>query len=134
MNVEYTSDMETTLDEIASGTKTKVDALKDFYNLFEKEIANAYEKMPVVKKAAITNGQLCPKCGKELVLRKGKYGSFYACSGYPTCKYILKEEPQQDEQQRLCPKCKTGHLVVRKSRYGSFHACSNYPKCDYVEK
>ncbi len=134
MNVEYTSDMETTLDEIASGTKTKVDALKDFYNLFEKEIANAYEKMPVVKKAAITNGQLCPKCGKELVLRKGKYGSFYACSGYPTCKYILKEEPQQDEQQRPCPKCKTGHLVVRKSRYGSFHACSNYPKCDYVEK
>lgn len=133
MNVEYTSQMETTLDEIASGHKEKVDALSDFYQLFEKEIEEAYKTMPIVKKELQTNGQLCPHCGKELVLRKGRYGSFYACSGYPNCKYILKEEIKEEEQ-RECPKCHEGHLVVRRSRYGSFYACSNYPKCDYIEK
>ena len=52
--------------------------------------------MPVVKKELQTNGQVCPKCGKPLVLRKGKYGNFYACSGYPNCKFILKEENSVD--------------------------------------
>ena len=123
--------METTLDEIATGQKDKVTVLKEFYQPFEKEVEEAYEKMPVVKKELQTNGQVCPKCGKPLVLRKGKYGNFYACSGYPNCKFILKEENSVD---RECPLCHTGHLVVRKSRYGSFLACSNYPKCTYTEK
>ena len=131
MDVEYTSQMETTLDEIATGQKDKVTVLQDFYQPFEKEVEKAYETMPVIKKELQTNGQLCPKCGKELVLRKGRYGNFYACSGYPNCKYILKEENPID---RECPLCHTGHLVIRKSRYGSFLACSNYPKCKYTEK
>lgn len=134
MDVEYTSQMETKLDEIANGENDKLSTLSNFYKVFEKDIEAAYENMEVVKKEPQTNGQLCPNCGKPLVLRKGRYGSFYACSGYPECKYILKETPIEETEVRPCPKCHTGHLVVRKSRYGSFYACSNYPKCNYVEK
>ncbi len=133
MNVEYTSQMETKLDEIANGNADELTTLTDFYAPFEKDVEVAYKDMEVVKKELQTNGEVCPNCGKPLVLRKGRYGSFYACSGYPTCKYILKETPKEEEL-RPCPVCKTGHLVLRKSRYGSFYACSNYPKCNYIEK
>ena len=67
MDVEYTSQMETTLDEIATGQKDTVTVLKEFYQPFEKEVEEAYEKMPVVKKELQTNGKVCPKCGKPLV-------------------------------------------------------------------
>lgn len=79
-------------------------------------------------------GLVCPKCGKELVYRSGKYGEFMACSGYPECKYIHQEEKKVPENAKVCPKCGKGHLVVRRSKYGSFLACNQYPSCDYMEK
>lgn len=130
INVEYTSQMETKLDEIALGELDKVDALNDFYQLFDKHIKDAYLNMEehIIPKATID--VKCPNCGKDLVQRHGRYGSFYACSGYPECKYIYKEEKAGKE----CPKCHEGHLVMKKGKYGSFYACSNYPKCEYIEK
>ena len=71
-----------------------------------------------------------------MVMKKGRYGSFLACSNYPECKTIksLKEKAKPEPTGELCPEC--GHeLVRRKSRYGTtFVGCSNYPKCKYIKK
>ena len=76
----------------------------------------------------------CPECGKPLVEKRGHYGPFIACSGYPDCKYIAKKEKEKPEHiGRQCPKCGS-ELLKRKSRYGTyFISCSAYPKCKYTE-
>ena len=80
------------------------------------------------KNKAKETGEICPSCGSPLVLRKGKYGTFTACSNYPTCKYIKKEEKEVKEICK-CPKC-NGNIIEKKTRKGkTFYGCSNYPKC-----
>jgi len=81
------------------------------------------------KAAPKTTGEMCPECGNELVIRKGKYGEFTACSNYPTCKYIKKEE-KIITTICDCPKC-DGHIIEKKTRRGKiFYGCDKYPKCD----
>ena len=83
------------------------------------------------KKAPEKTGETCPECGADLVIRKGRYGAFTACSNYPECKYIKKEEPKIVEIMP-CPKC-DGKIVLKKTRKGkNFYGCSNYPKCDFA--
>ena len=74
---------------------------------------------------------MCPKCNSPLVIRKGKFGEFTACSNYPKCKYIKEEEPALLDEE--CPEC-GNKLSIRHGRYGKFTACSNYPKCKYIKK
>ncbi len=129
VNVEYTSAMETDLDEIAEHEKDNVKVLKDFYNKFEPMVEEAFDKME--KKEAEKTGEICPECGSDLVIRNGKFGKFTACSNYPTCKYIKKEERQVKELAD-CPKC-NGKIVEKRTRKGkNFYGCSNYPKCDFA--
>ena len=126
INTEYTSEMETDLDEIAEGHMVWNQVLSDFYQLFEPRVKNAFEHME--KKAAEATGDVCPECGSPLVKRKGKYGEFVACSNYPTCKYIQKEEVEVKEICK-CPNC-DGMIVEKKSRKGKiFYGCNHYPKC-----
>ena len=127
INVEYTSNMENELDEIADGKIDYVSVLRKFYDLFEPRVKNAFKEME--KKPAEETGEMCPECGSPLVKRKGKYGEFVACSNYPTCKYIQKEE-KHEEVIMDCPVCKKGQIVERKTRTGKiFWGCNNYPKC-----
>ena len=80
------------------------------------------------KKAPEETGEVCPNCGNPLVVRKGKYGEFVACSNYPECKYIKKEEATVVEICD-CPNC-DGKIIERKSRKGKlFYGCNHYPKC-----
>ena len=80
----------------------------------------------------------CPQCGKNLIKRKGRYGEFIACEGYPKCKYSRKIEGTAKEKKPLlstgvkCPSCGTGEIVERFSRRGKFYGCTNYPKCGFV--
>lgn len=129
VNVEYTSAMETDLDKIAESDADNVKVLREFYDKFEPCVEEAFDKME--KKEAEKTGETCPECGSDLVIRNGRYGKFTACSNYPTCKYIKKEE-QQIEELALCPKC-DGKIVAKKTRKGKyFYGCTNYPKCDYA--
>ena len=81
------------------------------------------------KTPAKETGEVCPDCGSPLVIRKGKYGEFVACSNYPKCKYIQKED-KHEEVIMDCPICKRGQIVERKTRTGKiFWGCNNYPKC-----
>ena len=126
INVEYTAAMEEDLDKVAEGNKDSIKILKDFYNQFEPEVEAAFKNME--KKKAEETGEVCPECGSPLVIRKGRYGEFTACSNYPTCKYIKKEE-KEIKVICKCPKCGSD-IVEKTTRKGKvFYGCSNYPKC-----
>ena len=127
INVEYTANMESDLDKIADGNEIWYELLKKFYNDFEPLVETAMKNME--KEAPKLAGETCPVCGKELVIRKGKYGEFTACSGYPECKYIKKEEKKIVEVCD-CPNC-DGKIIEKKTKRGKiFYGCSNYPKCN----
>ena len=129
VNVKYTANMEHELDEIADEKLDNIKVLKEFYDKFEPLVEVAFKEME--KKAPEKTGETCPECGADLVIRKGRYGTFTACSNYPECKYIKKEEPKIVEIMP-CPKC-DGKIVLKKTRKGkNFYGCSNYPKCDFA--
>lgn len=127
INVEYTANMETDLDLIAEENKDNIKILKDFYNEFEPLVESAFTKME--KASPKETGETCPNCNSPLVVRKGKFGEFVACSNYPECKYIKKEEKVKTVICK-CPKC-DGDIVEKKTRRGKiFYGCDKYPKCD----
>lgn len=130
INVDYTRDMEEDLDKIADGKLNYLTLLERFYNDFEPKVKDAFSHME--KKAAEQTGELCPKCGNPLVIKKSRYGEFVACSNYPECKYIKQEEKEKPKEIMPCPKC-GGTIVEKKSRKGkTFYGCNNYPKCDFA--
>ncbi len=94
-----------------------------------KNIKNFVRKngeITIVNNEPVFTDEKCPECGNPLVLRKGRFGEFTACSNYPKCKYIKKDPLLK------CPSCKTGDIVKKKSVKGSFHACTNYPECKFI--
>ena len=129
INVEYTAAMETDLDIIADGKLDEVKVLRDFYDVFEPEVKKAFGEMEKAKPKS--TGEVCPNCGSDLVIRKGRFGEFTACSNYPECKYIKKKE-QTTVEIMDCPKC-NGKIIEKKTKKGKiFYGCNNYPKCDYA--
>ena len=126
INVEYTANMESDLDKISEGKVNYINTLRNFYNEFEPSVKKAFDAMP--KKEAQETGETCPDCGSPLVLRKGRYGTFTACSNYPTCKYI-KNEPKEVIEICDCPEC-DGKIIEKKSKKGKiFYGCNHFPKC-----
>ena len=127
INVEYTAKMEEDLDKIAEGNKVWYELLESFYKDFEPEVENAFDKME--KKEDEQTGEVCPNCGKPMVIKTGRYGKFEACSGYPECKYIKPKEKAPVVEVCDCPKC-GGKIVERKTKKGKiFYGCGNFPKC-----
>ena len=127
VNVKYTANMEKELDEIALNQIDNIEVLKNFYNDFEPLVEDAFKNM--TKKEAEATGEKCPECGGDLVIRNGKYGKFTACSNYPNCKYIKKDEVEIKVVSK-CLKC-GGDIIEKKTRKGKiFYGCKNYPKCD----
>ena len=129
INVKYTAKMENDLDKIADGNLLWYNLLGEFYKEFEPLLTKAFSNME--KKEAEKTGELCPNCGNPLVIRTGKYGKFTACSNYPTCKYVKKEEKTTVEVCK-CPEC-DGMIVEKRTKKGKiFYGCNNYPKCKYA--
>ncbi len=129
MDVGFTARMESDLDEIASGKKEWVEALREFYGPFARQVEKARKEMPVRKKDPEPIGRACPQCGKDLVIRYGRYGKFISCSGFPECRYT---EPWLEKIGVACPK-DGGDLVERRTRKGRvFYGCANYPECDFT--
>ena len=131
INIKFTADMENELDDIASKERTWPSVIKDFYVPFDKDLQQALKTAEKVKLADEPTGDLCPKCGKPLIVKTGRFGKFIACSGYPQCKYT------QSFQVKLGVKCPKpdcgGDLIQRISKKKrTFYGCSNYPKCDFI--
>lgn len=134
INVEYTSTMETQLDQVAENHMDQLTLLKSFYAMFEPLLTQANATME--KLQPTKTGEICPVCGNELVERIGRFGKFVSCSNYPTCKYVKREEgdkAQPEPTGESCPTCGKP-LVKRVGRFGPFVACSDYPTCKYVVK
>ena len=127
INVEYTANMESDLDKIAEDKEDNIKVLHEFYDSFEPLVEKAFGEME--KNKAEETGEFCPECGNPLVIRKGKFGEFTACSNYPACKYVKKEVKEVKELAK-CPLC-GGSIVEKKSKRGKvFYGCSNFPKCN----
>ena len=129
VDYNFTARMEEDLDKIADGEAEWVKVMDEFYGPFSKQVEKAQEDMPVVKSGPEPIGRNCPECGKELVIRYGRYGKFISCSGFPECRYT---EPWLEKIGVTCPK-DGGDLVERKTRKGrTFFGCNNYPECDFT--
>lgn len=133
INVKYTAEMETTLDNIAEGKAVWYDELREFYDRFVPLVENARDNM--VKLYPKLTDEFCPVCGLPLYIRRGPFGEFTACSGYPHCKYIKKKEKAEPISTGIkCPVCGEGEIVERvsgrgRSRGVKFYACNRYPEC-----
>jgi len=129
VDIEFTARMEDELDEIAHKNRDWVHVIQDFYTPFEKSLQNASRLMEKVKLADELTEEICPQCGKPLVIKTGRYGKFIACSGYPKCKYT---KPFLIKIGVNCPQCGS-ELVERLSRKKrTFYGCSNYPNCHFA--
>ncbi len=129
INVKYTAQMETSLDNVAEGKEVWNKLLSDFYQSFEPMVENAFDKME--KKEPELAGEDCPECGSPMVVKNGKYGSFVACSNFPKCKHI-KTTKKEKIAITKCPKCE-GTIIEKTTKRGKiFYGCDAYPKCDYA--
>ncbi len=121
MDIKFTARMEDKLDDIGNGETDWQRLIADFYKPFEKQLD-----------ASKLTDVICDKCGANMIINTGKYGNYYACSNYPSCKNIVPVNVKTAiPTDKLCPKC-GGIVVEREGKFGKFLACSNYPKCKYT--
>jgi DNA topoisomerase-1 len=129
VDYQFTARMEEDLDKISTGEAEWVKVMDEFYGPFSKKVEKAQEDMPVVKSGPEPIGRDCPKCGRDLVVRYGRFGKFISCSGFPECRHT---EPWLEKIGVTCPQ-DGGDLVERKTRKGrTFFGCNNYPECDFT--
>lgn len=131
VNVTYTSKMEDDLDKIDSGDENYIDMIRLYYNDFEAPLEQAKKDMQGVKiklKEEETD-EICEKCGRNMVIKVGRFGKFLACPGYPECK---NTKPLVYKTKAKCPEC-GGEVIEKKTKRGtSFYGCSNYPNCNFM--
>ncbi|MCK9216577.1 MAG: type I DNA topoisomerase [Firmicutes bacterium] len=129
INVEFTAGMEKELDDVAEGEKEWIDLIKRFYPPFEAVLKKAEESIGKIKIEDEVSDEICELCGRNMVIKMGRFGKFLACPGFPDCK---NTKPILKTIGIKCPICK-GDLVVRKTKKRRlFYGCSNYPKCEFV--
>ncbi len=138
MDYDFTAALEHKLDDVEEGSEDWLKLVQNFWEDFSKALDAAHENMERTKAAPEPTGKPCPQCGKELVIRAGRYGKFLSCSNYPECRYTenldeAEGEAEQPEALGVCPQC-GANLVRKRGRYGPFVACSNYPECKFILK
>jgi len=129
VNLNFTAQMESDLDDVAEGGRAWVDVIDEFYKKFEPQLKKAQAEIPVTKTELEKVGRACPLCGSELVIRWGRFGKFISCSTFPECRHT---EPLLQKIGVICPD-DGGDLVERKTRKGRvFYGCANYPTCGFT--
>ena len=129
MEVDFTADMESQLDQIEEGNAEWKHVVEEFYSPLEEAIKTALENIEKVNMDEETD-EICELCGSNMVIKYGRFGKFMACKNYPECK---NTKPIVSKIGVKCPKCKEGDIIMRKSKKKKvFYGCSNYPDCDFV--
>ena len=129
VDLEFTASMEGKLDRVAVGNEDWVNVLRKFYGPFKDELEAAEKKLPKLEVKDEPTDEICPNCGRPMVIKTGRFGRFISCTGYPECKTT---RPILKDTGAKCPK-DGGMIVERKSRKGRiFYGCANYPTCDFV--
>jgi DNA topoisomerase I len=137
-DVKYTARMEQELDEIEDGKIDWRTSMAEFYEKFDHDLKHAEEHMTDIKRMEKPTDLICEKCGKPLVIKWGKHGSFIACTGYPDCTYtreltvdlpdVDKVDLTEQGDEEYCENCGRP-MVLKKGRFGTFFACTGYPDC-----
>jgi DNA topoisomerase-1 len=137
VDIEFTANMEKELDEIAGGKDTWQKTIADFYGPFAKNLKEKYSEIPK-ENLDIQTDKVCPKCAKPMVEKMGRFGRFYACTGFPECKHTESMVTSGASAKAIsidmkCPKCNQGQVVVKKTKRGKiFYGCDTYPTCDFA--
>ncbi|MFM1620407.1 type I DNA topoisomerase [Streptococcus mutans] len=130
VDVKFTAEMESKLDEVEVGKEEWQKVIDQFYKPFEKEVIKAEEQMEKIQIKDEPAGFDCDVCGHPMVIKLGRYGKFYACSNFPDChntKAITKEIGV------ICPICQKGQVIERKTKRNRiFYGCDRYPDCDFT--
>ena len=121
VDLDFTARMEKELDQIAQGELGWQETLQEFYTPFAQTLKYELEK----------TAEKCPQCGNPLVVKRGRFGYFLACSGFPDCRYsqpLSQQAAEPEETGEKCPQCDRP-MVIKRGRFGKFLACSGYPDC-----
>ncbi|MCA1059179.1 type I DNA topoisomerase [Rossellomorea aquimaris] len=130
IDVEFTANMERSLDDIEDGNVKWKKIIDRFYQDFEKHLERAENEMEKIEIRDEPAGEDCEECGHPMVIKMGRYGKFMACSNFPDCR---NTKPIVKEIGVKCPKCEKGNIIERKSKKKRiFYGCDQYPECDFL--
>jgi DNA topoisomerase-1 len=129
VDVEFTAQMENQLDFVEEGKKNWRDILLEFYPQFEENLKKADATIEEVKIPDEETDVVCEKCGRNMVIKSGRFGKFLACPGFPECK---NTKPIVEEAGVTCPKCGSSVLIKKTRRGRKYLGCSNYPQCKFM--
>ncbi len=135
VDLKFTAQMEDKLDRVAEGQADWVETLREFYAPFKQTLDRAAEEMPSVQLPVETTDEKCDKCGAPMVVKRGRFGKFLACSAFPKCKNTrnLSASGGSVKTGVTCPECKQGEIEEKKSRKGKiFYSCNRYPDCKFA--
>ncbi|MBE3581568.1 MAG: type I DNA topoisomerase [Thermoanaerobacteraceae bacterium] len=129
IDVEFTAHMEAKLDQIEEGRLSWRQVVEEFYLPFSRVLEQAEAKIGVIELPEEVSEEKCEICGRNLVVKQGRFGKFLACPGFPECRFT---KPLLTAIGVSCPRC-GGEVVERRSKKGRrFYSCRNYPQCDYI--
>lgn len=127
---KFTAEMENTLDKIADGSENYLKTIQHFYNPFMENLNDVEGKIEKVKLQEEVSDVICENCGRNMVVKQGRYGKFLACPGFPECKNIKSIVQKIDVP---CPKCGGTILIKKTKAKRTFYVCENSPAtCDYI--
>lgn len=129
VNADFTAKMEKQLDEVEEGKHEWKQVLRDFYPHFKELLDEAMEKQSDVTVKEEETDIVCDVCGRNMVIKFGRFGKFLACPGFPECR---NTKPYYEDAKVSCPKC-GGRVLIKKSKKGRiFYGCENNPDCDFI--
>ncbi|MGI5836705.1 MAG: type I DNA topoisomerase [Chloroflexota bacterium] len=129
IDVDFTANMEEKLDDVASGEREWVPVIRDFYGPFHEEIEKAGESIERVKIEPEPTDEVCEKCGRQMVIRMGRFGKFIGCSGFPECR---NAKPLLKKIGVACPECGAELVERQTKKRRTFYGCSRYPECKWT--
>ena len=144
LDISFTAQMETNLDNVEDGRLKEIQLLSEFYGGFKETLDNAGKNMVSVKGEGVPTGLDCPTCSQPLNIKIGKNGHFLACTAYPECSFTsnytrdekgeihIVEKHVDNTPVKDCPQCGKD-MVQKEGRFGLFLACTGYPDCKHTE-
>jgi DNA topoisomerase-1 len=129
VDIEFTAQLEKKLDDVEEGYKKWVEVMQNFYSQFANVLKDAESQIGNIEIPDEVTEEICEKCGKNMVIKLGRYGKFLACPGFPDCR---NARPILEDSGVLCPKCE-GKVYIKKTKKGrKYFGCENNPKCDFM--